>query len=441
MPEKQNVIIMGAAGRDFHNFNSYFRDNKRFKVVAFTATQIPFIGKRVYPPKLSGKLYPKGIPIHWEKNLPSLVKKLKADSAVFSYSDISNQELMEKAAWVNKTGANFVLLSTENTYLNSKKPVIAITAVRTGSGKSQTSRAIAKYYKSKGYRVGVVRHPMPYGELGKSIVQRFAKYSDLKKYKSTIEEREEYEPYIELGVPIYAGVDYEKILRKVEKESDVVIWDGGNNDPPFFKPDLHIVVADPHRAGHELLYYHGQVNFRLADAIIINKVATASKRGIETIKQNAKKYNPSAKVYLAESPLKVNKPAMIRGKKVLVVEDGPTLTHGGMKFGAGTIAAKKGGVKKIVNPRKYAKGTIKSVFKSYPDIGVLLPAMGYSKEQVNDLQRTINSVPCDVVVDGTPVNLHKLIRINKPIVEVSYSFKAKNTSLGKILENVKVKKS
>lgn len=417
--KRTKVIILGAAGRDFHNFNMVFRNNSNYEVVAFTATQIPGIAEKKYPKELSGRLYPNGITIHKENELPRLIKKFKADQVVFAYSDVSHEYVMHKASLALANGVDFVLLGPNSTMLKSKKPVISVTAVRTGSGKSQTTRKIALLLKKKGTKVVVIRHPMPYGDLKKQICQRFATYRDLDKYKTTIEEREEYEPHINNGVVVYAGVDYEKILRKAEKESDVIIWDGGNNDFSFIKSNLYIVVVDPHRAGHELKYHPGETNLRMADVVVVNKVDSAQKSDIQQVVKNTKSVNPKAKIILAKSEVTVDKPELIKGKRVLIVEDGPTLTHGGMPYGAGTVAAKKYNCK-VVDARKYAIGSIKDIYKQYPHLKKELPAMGYSKKQVKELEKTINSTKCDAVIDATPVTLPRLFKINKPVVQVNY---------------------
>jgi len=414
------IIIMGAAGRDFHNFNTFFRDNERYEVVAFTATQIPNIDERMYPPELSGRLYPRGIPIHSEEELPDLIKHNGVEQVVFAYSDISHLDLMHKASLVLSNQADFRLMGNTHILLKSKVPVIAVCAVRTGSGKSQTTRKICKVLRSKGFNVVAVRHPMPYGDLVKQTVQRFASYEDMDKQDCTIEEREEYEPLIDNGIVVYAGVDYEKILRRAEEEADVIVWDGGNNDTSFYAADLYIVVADPHRPGHELLYHPGETNVRMADVIIINKVQTANRHDILTVKENVAKLNPRATVIEAASPIVVDDPSMIKGKRVLVVEDGPTLTHGGMTYGAGTIAAEDYGAAEMVDPRPYAVGSIAEIFAKYPQAGHLLPAMGYSKEQVHELEETINRSGCEVVVAGTPVDLRRVIKVSMPIVRVRY---------------------
>jgi len=414
---------MGAAGRDFHNFNVYFRDNANYEVVAFTATQIPNIDGRKYPASLAGKLYPNGIDIHPEKDLPELIKKLGVEQVVFAYSDIAHIDVMHKASITNAAGADFRLMGANQTELKAKVPVIAICAVRTGAGKSQTTRAVASYLISKGKKVVAIRHPMPYGDLEKQAVQRFATYEDLDKHQCTIEEREEYEPHIDKGIIVYAGVDYEKILRQAEQEADVILWDGGNNDTPFYSADLHIVVADPHRAGHGKLYHPGETNMRMADVIIVNKVDTADPKNVELVKEVARELNPNAKVVLADSPVTAEKPEAIMGKRVLVIEDGPTVTHGEMAYGAGLIAAQKSGAKEIIDPRPFAVNSIKQTFEKYKHLEKVLPAMGYGNEQINDLQETINRADCDIVVSGTPINLNRVLKANKPIVRVSYDLK------------------
>ena len=415
------VLIMGAAGRDFHNFNTVFRANKKYEVVAFTATQIPNIDGRKYPALLAGELYPKGIPIYPEAELPRLITDLEIDEVVFSYSDVSFQYVMDKAALVMAQGADFKLLGARNTMLKSKVPVIAVVAVRTGSGKSQTSRKVCSYLRSIGKKVVAIRHPMPYGDLVKQKVQRYASLDDLNKHKCTVEEMEEYEPHIVEGTIIYAGVDYEAILRQAEKEADIIVWDGGNNDMSFYKPDLTITVVDPHRPGHEMMYYPGQTNVRLADVIVVNKVDSAHPENIERVIQNVRSINAQALIIQGASPITVEDPEVIRGKKVLVIEDGPTLTHGEMSFGAGVLAAKKFGAKEIVDPRPYAVKSIAATYSKYPAIGSLLPAMGYGDQQLKDLETTINHVPCDAVVIGTPIDLRRIIHIKKPSVRVLYS--------------------
>jgi predicted GTPase len=419
----KNVIIIGAAGRDFHNFNTCFRDNPDYRVVAFTAAQIPDIAGRKYPVELAGNLYPDGIPIYVEADLEKLIKELKVDECVFSYSDIPYSRVMHIGARVNAAGADFTLLGTGKSMLKSNKPVIAVGAVRTGCGKSQTSRRVIEILMKKGLKVVAVRHPMPYGNLVEQKVQRYATLNDLVKHKCTIEEMEEYEPHVSRGNVIYAGVDYQAILTAAEKDPDgcdVILWDGGNNDFPFYKADLTITVTDPHRAGHELSYYPGEVTLRLADVVVINKIDTSSPENIQIVRENIMSVNPKAIVVDAASPLTVDKPELIRGKACLAIEDGPTLTHGEMKIGAATVAAMKWGASKLVDPREYAVGRIKDTFKTYPGIGTLLPAMGYGKEQVADLEKTINATPCDVVVIGTPIDLNRIVKINKPSVQVSY---------------------
>lgn len=421
--EKKNVIIIGAAGRDFHNFNTYFRDNSAYNVVAFTAAQIPDIDGRKYPAELAGKLYPSGIPIFAENELPELIIRLKADDCVFSYSDVPYQRVMAMSAIVNAAGANFMLLGPRDTMIKSTKPVIAVGAVRTGCGKSQTSRRVIELLMEKGLKVVAIRHPMPYGDLVAQKVQRFAKVEDLKKHKCTIEEMEEYEPHVVRGNVIYAGVDYEAILRAAENDPDgcdVILWDGGNNDFPFYKPDLTITVVDPHRPGHELSYYPGEVTLRIADVVVINKMDSASPEAIQIVRENIEKVCPKAIVVDGASPIAVDKPEIIRGKRVLVVEDGPTLTHGEMKIGAGVVAARKFGAAELVDPRKYVVGKLAETFEIYPNIGTLLPAMGYGEQQLKDLETTINNTDCDSVVIGTPIDLNRIIKIKKPSTRVYY---------------------
>jgi predicted GTPase len=413
------TIIMGAGGRDFFNFLRYFKDNPNYRVVAFTAAQIPGIEKRSFPKELAGRLYKKDIPIYPEERLEELIKKFKVQLVVFAYSDVSHEYVMHRASVALANGADFILLGPKSTMLNSTKPVISVCAVRTGAGKSQTTRKIAKILRKKGRNVVVIRHPMPYGNLKKQKIERFETFDDLKKYDVTIEEREEFEPLIKNGIVVYAGVDYEKILRKAEKEADVIIWDGGNNDFSFIKSNLYIVVTDPHRVGHELRYHPGEANLRMADVVIVNKIDSAKKSDIEKLKKNIKLANPKAKIILAKSVVYVDKPGLIKNKKVIVVEDGPTLTHGGMSFGAGTIAAKKYG-SEIIDARKYAIGSIKKVYKKYSHLKKELPAMGYSRKQIKELETTINRAKCDAVIDATPANLTKIMKINKPVVQVSY---------------------
>ena len=420
---KKNVIIIGAAGRDFHNFNTYFRGNENYNVVAFTAAQIPDIDGRKYPAELAGDLYPDGIPIYAEGDLTRLIKELKVDDCVFSYSDVPYPRVMNMSSVVNAAGANFVLLGPADTMVKSTKPVIAVVATRTGCGKSQTSRKVIEYLMEKGLKVVAIRHPMPYGDLAAQKVQRFAEISDLAKHKCTVEEMEEYEPHVVRGNVIYAGVDYEAIVREAEKDPkgcDVILWDGGNNDFSFYKPDLTITVADPHRPGNELNYYPGEVNMRIADAIVINKMDSASPEGIQTVRESIAKVNPNALVIDGASPIKVDDPSIIKGKKVLVVEDGPTLTHGEMKIGAGVVAAQKFGAAELIDPRPYTVGKLSETFKIYPNIGTLLPAMGYSDQQLKDLETTINNTECDSVVIGTPIDLNRIIKITKPNTRVYY---------------------
>jgi predicted GTPase len=414
------MIIMGAAGRDFHNFNTLYRGRKDVEVVAFTATQIPDIEGRKYPASLAGPLYPKGIPIVSEAELPGLISKKEIDEVLFSYSDVSNQYVMEKAALVNALGAHFTLAGAAPTMIKSVKPLISICAVRTGSGKSQTTRKVADILVEAGKRVVAIRHPMPYGNLAKQKVQRFATLDDLIKHECTIEEIEEYEPHIVKGVIVYAGVDYEAILRRAEKEADVVLWDGGNNDLSFYRSDLHIVVADPHRPGHELTYYPGRANVLLADVIVINKIDTADLSCIEEVRTNIARLNPGATVIDGASPIKVDHAERIRDKRVLCVEDGPTLTHGGMKYGAAIMAARKFHAAEIVDPRPFITGKIVETFKKYPGIGPLLPAMGYGPEQVKDLEKTISRVKCDLVLIGTPIDLQRYVKIPQPSLRVMY---------------------
>ena len=421
--QKVKVIIMGAAGRDFHNFNVFFRNNDTYEVVAFTATQIPGIEGRTYPTELAGPNYPNGIPIYPEEELPKLIKKHDIDQVVFAYSDISHETVMHKASLAMANGADFRLMGPKTTMVKSKVPIVSVCAVRTGSGKSQTSRMVARILKSKGLRVAAIRHPMPYGDLREQIWQRFATYDDLNKHKCTIEEREEYEPHIDNGIVVYAGVDYEKILREAEKESDVIVWDGGNNDMPFYKPDLNIVVADPHRPGHELTYHPGEINIRMADVVIVNKVDTADPEKVKLVKENIKMVNPNAKILDAASPVTADKPELIKGKRVLVIEDGPTLTHGNMPYGAGTIMARNSGAAEIVDPKPYAVGSIKESYKKYTHLGAILPALGYGDKQVAELKETIDRIPCDVVVIGTPIDLRRVITISKPTVRVKYELK------------------
>lgn len=417
---KKKVIIMGAAGRDFHNFNVFFRDNEEYEVVAFTATQIPNIEGRKYPAELAGSLYPNGIDIYPESQLDELIKKFNVDLVVFSYSDVAHEYVMHKASQAMVAGASFMLLGPKQTMVESSKPVIAVCAGRTGSGKSQTTRRVVEILRDLGKKVVVVRHPMPYGDLVAQKVQRFATYDDLDYHKCTIEEREEYEPHIDRGAIVYAGVDYEAILRQAEQEADVVIWDGGNNDFPFYKPDLMITVVDPHRPGHEIAYHPGEVNVRMANVVVINKEDTANFEDIEEVRENVRHVNPQAIFIDAASPLFVEDISQIANKRVVVVEDGPTLTHGGMSYGAGYIAAIKYGATEIVSPKPYAVGTIAETYAKYGQVEEVLPAMGYSERQIKDLEETLNRVPADVIVSGTPINISRLVKVNKPIVRVMY---------------------
>ena len=418
--ERKNVLIMGAAGRDFHNFNTFFRDKEEYNVKAFTATQIPNIDGRKYPASLAGKLYPDGIMIYDEKDLTKLIKELDIDEVYFSYSDVPYNYVMNKSAEVNAAGASFTLIGTKETMIKSSKPVIAIVAVRTGSGKSQTSRKVVDLLRAAGKKVVAIRHPMPYGDLEKQRVQRFGTLEDLKIHKCTIEEIEEYEPHVATGGVIYAGVDYGDILAQAEKEADVIIWDGGNNDFSFYKPDLTITVADPHRPGHESSYYPGNVNIRLADVVVLNKVESAEPKNVLAVRNAVRQINPNATIIDAASPIKVDNPDVIKGKRVLVVEDGPTLTHGEMEYGTGTIAAMNYGAAEIVDPRPFTVKSITATYEKYPKIGVLLPAMGYGDDQVKDLETTINATDCDSVVIGTPIDLGRILKINKPYTRVGY---------------------
>ncbi len=421
MSSVERVIIAGAAGRDFHDFNTFFRTNKRFKVLAFTATQIPNIEGRLYPPELAGRLYPDGIPIYPEVELTELIKKLDVNQVVFSYSDVSHEYVMHLASRVLAAGADFKMLGPNRTMLRTQKPVVSICAVRTGSGKSQTSRRVVSILKSRGYeKVVTVRHPMPYGNIADQAVQRFASYDDLERQNCTIEEREEYEPYIDMGAVIYAGVDYGEILKKVEEEANIIVWDGGNNDLPFFASDFHIVVTDPHRPGHELRYHPGETNLRMADVVVINKVDTADHQNVVKVQQNIRLVNPNAVIVKAASPIMVEDPLAIRDKRVLVVEDGPTLTHGEMSYGAGYVAATYYDAREIVDPRPHAVRSISKAYETYPDTGPILPAMGYGDEQIKDLEVTINQTPSDLVLIATPIDLGRLVNINKPSQRVRY---------------------
>jgi predicted GTPase len=432
--DRKKVIIIGAAGRDFHNFNVLFRDDLAYEVVAFTANQIPYISNRVYTKELSGRLYPKGIKIYDESELEMLIKSLKADICIQAYSDLPYDEVMRKASIANAAGADFWLVAPKRTMLKSTKPIIAICAVRTGCGKSQTARYVSKLLRDMGLNVVIVRHPMPYGVLKDEVVERFASLKDLDRYKTTIEEREDYEPHILNKFIVYAGVDYGAILRSAEKESDVIIWDGGNNDAPFFKPDLFITVTDPLRAGNELNYYPGETVARMADVLIINKVNSATAEELKLLSGNLKQINRRARIIYADSIVIPDNPKLIKGKRVLVIEDGPTITHGGMRLGAALIAARENGAKKVVRAKDYAVGTIKATFVKYPKLDLELPAMGYSARQIKDLETTVNNADCDVVISATPTNLRNLININKPLVQVSYELKPKGNGLDLILK-------
>ena len=419
----ENAIIMGAAGRDFHNFNVYFKDNPRYNVVAFTAAQIPDIAGRLYPPELAGESYPEGIPIFPEDELAELIRNHKVDLVAFSYSDVPHVDVMHKASLAMAKGADFILIGAPYTMLKSKKTIVAVCAVRTGCGKSQTTRKVCEIIKGMGKKVVVVRHPMPYGDLRQQIVQRYSAYEDFEKHQCTIEEREEYEPLVEQDIVVYAGIDYGKILSEAEKEADVIIWDGGNNDTPFYKPDLHIVLFDPHRAGHELLYFPGETNMMMADIAIINKVDSAPMQKVWQVKNNIETYANKAKIVLAESSVVVSEPGMIKGKRVLVVEDGPTLTHGEMPIGAGFIASEMFKAAEIVDPRPFAKGSLKETFTKYPHIESVIPAMGYTPDQIGDLEQTINQSDCDLVVFATPIHLPLVLGIKKPTLRVRYEYK------------------
>jgi predicted GTPase len=417
---KTRVLIMGAAGRDFHNFNTVYRDNEKYEVICFTATQIPDIEGRRYPAQLAGALYPNGIPIHHERDLVQLLHKEKIEEVIFAYSDVSHEYVMHKASEVLAAGASFKFIGTAETMLKSNKPVVAICAVRTGSGKSQTTRRVSQILKSMGKKLVVVRHPMPYGDLAKQAVQRFGSFEDLDENHCTIEEREEYEPHLRMGTVVYAGIDYAAILERAQAEADIVLWDGGNNDTPFFKPDLHLVVADPLRAGHETRYHPGETNLRMADVVVINKESNARPEDIESVREAIRANNPDADIVDAASPIFVEDPGMIRGQRVLCIEDGPTLTHGEMTIGAGVVAAQRFGAKTIVDPRPFLKGSLVDTFKLYPGIGTLLPAMGYGEKQVRDLEATINATDCDAVVIATPIDLRRLVKLNKPATRVTY---------------------
>lgn len=423
MTRPKKVVIMGAGGRDFHNFNVFFRDNPEYRVVAFTTAQIPGIEGRRYPPELAGSLYPSGIPIVPEEDLEKVVKEFGVDLVALSYSDLLYNDVGRKLSAALGAGASFIILGPRDTMLVSSKPVIAVTAVRTGAGKSSVSRAVVKVLQKKGFRVVPVRHPMAYGDLAKMAVQRFETIEDLDKYGVTVEEREEYEHYLEMGLIVYAGVDYGEILRRAEREADIILWDGGNNDWPFYKPDYMITVADAMRPGHEIGSFPGEVNVRLADAVIINKADQASKEAIEEIKRNVKAVNPRAEIAVAESEVVVDEPEAIKGKKVVIVEDSPTVTHGGSPYGAGYVAAKKYGAGEIIDPRPYAKGIIAEMYKEYTHMGPVIPSTGYTPEQIKALEETINSIPADVVVSGTPIKLERIINVNKPIIQVRYDVK------------------
>ena len=418
--ERQRVLIMGAAGRDFHNFNVYFRARPEYEVVAFTATQIPNIEGRTYPPELAGAQYPRGIPIHPESELSRLTRDERVDQVVFAYSDTSHEYVMHKASEALAAGADFRLMGPRATQIASTRPVVSIGASRTGAGKSQTTRRVAGILRALGHRVAAVRHPMPYGDLVRQAVQRFASYDDLELQQCTIEEREEYEPHLDLGVVVFAGVDYERILRQAEAEVDIVLWDGGNNDLPFFKSDLHIVVVDPHRPGHEMRYHPGETNVRMADVLIVNKVDTSGREGILEVRENLRQLNPGAVVIEAASPIDLPDPEAVRGKRVLVVEDGPTLTHGEMAYGAGWVAARRYGAAEIVDPRPFAVGTIAETFRKFPTTGPVLPAMGYGDGQMRELEQTINNAQADLVIIGTPIDLARLLDLNKPAQRVRY---------------------
>jgi predicted GTPase len=414
------TIIMGAAGRDFHNFNTFFRDNKDYEVIAFTATQIPNIDGRKYPAQLAGSLYPQGIPIYPESDVERLIKENHVEQVVFAYSDVPHEYVMHRGSMVMAAGADFRLMGPNATMIQSTKPVVSVCAVRTGSGKSQTTRRVSLILRDMGYRVAAIRHPMPYGDLVAQKVQRFAEYADLDKHYCTIEEREEYEPHLDNGVIVYAGVDYEAILRQAEQEVDIVLWDGGNNDFPFYRPDLAIVVADPHRPGHESHYHPGETNVRMADVFVINKVDTANPDSVIAVRENLRALNPQAVMIEAASPLFVDDPSAIRAKRVLVIEDGPTLTHGGMTYGAGWVAARRFGAAEIVDPRPFAVGSITETYQKYPATGTILPAMGYGDEMVKDLEETINRSDVDMVISATPIDLTRIIKVNKPMQRVRY---------------------
>lgn len=436
----EKVIIMGAAGRNFHDFNVFFRNNPDYKIVAFTAAQIPGIAERTYPKELAGKLYPEGIKIYPEEKLPELIKKNGADSVYLSYSDLSHQDVMHKASLVLSCGADFKLLGSNRTFLKSRKPVVAVCATRTGCGKSQTTRMIAQYFKDRKKKIVIIRHPMPYGKLVEQAVQRYATHADLDKYGCTIEEREEYEHHLDAGFIVYAGVDYERILRSAEKEADIILWDGGNNDTPFYKPDLHIVIADPHRAGHEINYHPGETNLRMADVVVINKIKSAAKENIDIVKKNIECFNPAAEIVMADSRFIVSTPNILKNKRVIVVEDGPTITHGGMSYGAGYLAAQKYGAE-IIDPVPYLRGELKQTFNKYQHIKKVVPAMGYSKRQRGELQDALNNAKCDLIVSATPIKLTKLLKLNKKVVHVFYELDEKGKlGLSKFLVRLRKKK-
>jgi predicted GTPase len=435
--KKDRIIIMGAAGRDFHNFNTYFRNNDDYEVVAFTATQIPDIEGRIYPASIAGPNYPEGIPIYPEEELEALIKKFGVDQVVFAYSDVSHEYVMHKASQVLACGADFRLMGPDKTMIKSKAKVIAVTAVRTGSGKSQTTRYVAKILTEMGKKVAIIRHPMPYGNLEEQVAMRFGSYEDLDKHNCTIEEREEYEPHIDNGMVVFAGIDYQTILEKAEKEADVILWDGGNNDLPFYESDLHIVVVDPHRAGHETTYHPGETNLRMADLAVINKIDSADPLEVERVKKTIALINPGAKIIMANSPITVDDPGQIAGKKVLVIEDGPTLTHGEMAYGAGVLAAEKLGAVELIDPRPYAVGSIKETFAKYSHLSKLLPAMGYGKKQIDELEKTINASPAEMVVIGTPIDLRRVMKLDKPAVRVRYDLEElENKELANILARI-----
>jgi len=418
--ERRKVVILGAAGRDFHDFNVYWRDNPAYEVVAFTAAQIPDIDGRVYPPELAGPNYPGGVPIYAEDELAELIARYRVELCAIAYSDLSHEEVMHKAALANACGADFIMLAHRRTTLKASKPVIAVCAVRTGCGKSQTSRAVVRILRGMGKKVAAVRHPMPYGDLTRQVCQRFATFEDLDRYECTIEEREEYEPHLAAGNVVFAGIDYQRILKEAEREADVILWDGGNNDLPFFEADLHITVVDPHRPGHERRYYPGETNLRVADLVVVNKLNTARAEDVQTVLANVKAVNPNAAIVMANSPVLVDQPEQIRGKRVLVVEDGPTLTHGEMPYGAAHVAARKFGAAAIVDPRPYAVGSIRETFKRYGQLRDVLPAMGYGRQQIAELEQTINAVECELVLIGTPIDLARLLHINRPTLRVRY---------------------